>query len=118
MNKTPAPSSYLLESLVHHIALPPRLPGKEQDKLDQIESSLAIRLVNASRFLRDRADSEVSQQWEHTRNILQTCKTLNAGGKLNKSSLLTEFRKLEHQGLLILHVAEQNAGLLIRRHHE
>jgi hypothetical protein len=43
---------------------------------------------------------------------------VKAGCRLNKTALLTEFRRFNHNGFLILHVAEQNAGLLIRRQHE
>lgn len=40
---------------------------------------------------------------------------MNAGGKVSKAVLLTEFRCLELDDVLIVHIAEQNAGLLIRR---
>jgi hypothetical protein len=105
----------LLESLVNHVALPPRLPGKLENNTEQIEHALTGCVLDATRTLRDLANGKLSQEWEYTRNILQICKTVNAGGKLNKTSLLTEFRKLGHKGLLILHIAEQNAGLLVRR---
>lgn len=108
--------SFLLESLANHVALPPKLPGQRESQLDQIEQALTDRLLDASRTIRDLTNGEISQQWDSIRYILQTCKNINAGGKLDKNSLLTEFRRLERKKVLILHVAEQNAGLLIRRH--
>jgi hypothetical protein len=108
----------LLESLVNHVALPPQLPGKLENRTEQIEHALTGYVLDATRTLRDLTNGELSHKWDYTRNVLQTCKAVNAGGKLNKTSLLTEFRKLGHKGLLILHVAEQNAGLLIRRQYE
>ena len=108
----------LLESLVNHITLPPHLPGKPENGIEQVEHALTGCLLDASRTVRDLTNGQLSYQWECIRNILQTCKVVNAGGKLNKTSLLTEFRKLEHNGYLILHIAEQNAGLLIRRQYE
>jgi hypothetical protein len=48
------------------------------------------------------------------RRLLESSMTLNRGGRLNQTTLLTAFRDLEINGILVLHVAEQNAGLLIR----
>ena len=105
----------LLESLVNHVALPPQLPGKRENQIDQIEHALAIRLLDASRVIRDLSKVEFSQQWDDIRRILQTCKSINVGGKLDKNSLSAEFHQLEQNQFLILHITEQNAGLLIQR---
>ncbi|KAI9734261.1 MAG: hypothetical protein M1834_002365 [Cirrosporium novae-zelandiae] len=118
MDTSSTSSPTLLESLFNHIALPPRLPGKHERSIEQIGHALIVRLLNASRFLRDLTNNEFRDQWDCIRRILQTCKTVHSGGRVNKSSLLTEFRTLEHKDLLILHITEQNAGLLIRRHHD
>lgn len=117
MNKTLGSVPLLLNALVNHIGLPPRLPGKQEEGIDEIEDALTVRLLNACRALRDLTEGELSQQWDRTRKILQICKVVNAGGKLDKASLLSEFQALERKDLLILHVTEQNAGLLIRRNH-
>lgn len=117
MNHSLASASSLLESLVNHLALPLRLPGKADDGIDRIERAISSRLLDASRTLRDLTNAGESYQWDCTRNTLRICNVLNAGGKLNKKSLLAEFQTLERKDLLILHVAEQNAGLLVRRHH-
>jgi hypothetical protein len=118
MADSPAYHPSLLDSLVNHVALPPQLPGKADRNIDQIQLALTNRLLDASRILRDQTKGEFSSQWESIRNILQVCKTANASGKLNKASLLAEFARLERKDFLILHIAEQNAGLLIRRHYE
>jgi hypothetical protein len=49
------------------------------------------------------------------RRLLESSMTLNRGGRLNQTTLLTAFQDLEINGILVLHVAGQNAGLLIRR---
>lgn len=108
----------LLKSLVNHVALPPQLPGKLENKIEQVEHGLTGCVLDATRTLRDLTNGELSREWDCIRNTLHKCKAVNAGGKLNKTSLLTEFRRLEHKAPLILHVAEQNAGLLIRRGYE
>lgn len=104
----------MLESLYHHIVLPPCLPGKQESNLEDIELALTERLLRASKVIRD-ANEGSRHEWDCIRCSLQICKTLNTGGKLNKASLLAEFRSLEPEDLIILHISEQNAGLLIRR---
>jgi hypothetical protein len=118
MSGSSASRSPLLESLASHVALPPRLPGKADSNVDQIQSALTNYLLDASSILRDQTNGELSRQWESFRNILYICRSLNAGNKLNKSLLLAQFGRLKREDLLILHVAEQNAGLLIGRKYE
>jgi len=83
--------------------------------MDRIELALINRLLNATRTLCSVSDGALYRHWDSTRRTLQVCKELNAGGKLSKSTLITEFRTLGVGELLILHVTEQNAGLLVRR---
>ena len=107
-----------LERVFNHIVLPPKLPSKKDSRLYEIESALTQRLLTASRLLRDHVNVEYHDQWDCIRRSLESCKAVNLGGKLNKNSLLTQFRNLQRKDILILHIAEQNAGMLIRRHHE
>lgn len=115
MNKTLGSEPLLLNALVNHVGLPPHLPAKQEEEVYEIEDALTVRLLNACRALRDLTDGQLSQQWELFRKILQICKVVNAGGKLDRASLLSEFHSLERKDLLVLHVTEQNAGLLIWR---
>jgi hypothetical protein len=118
MNNPSTLGTSFVESLVNHIALPPKLPAKQNHNINQIEEALVNRLLDASCTLRDLTEGDVSHRWERVRKVLQICKVVNVGSKLNKTSLLTELRCLEHNDVLILHITEQNAGLLLRRHHE
>ena len=86
--------------------------------MDRTEHALTDRLLDACRTLRDLTEGDLSSQWDSIRNILRICRAVNNGERLNKNSLLTEFRRLERKDLLILHVSEQNAGLLIRQGNE
>ena len=108
----------LLKSLCSHAALPPKLPGKQESNLEEVEQALTSRLLDACRTLRNATDDEVFHKLERTRKILQICKDLHSGGRLSKTTLVTGFGTLERKDLLILHIAEQNAGLLVRRDHE
>ncbi len=106
------------ESLIHHVALPPRLPGRREGRIDRLELALINRLLDATRTLCSVSDETLYRHWDSTRRTLQVCKELNAGGKLSKFTLVTEFRTLGHSEILILHITEQNAGLLVRRSEE
>ncbi|KAK2766241.1 hypothetical protein FQN54_007757 [Arachnomyces sp. PD_36] len=112
-------SRSLLESIIAHILLPPKLPGRQDTALNQIEKALATYAVRASSTLRDilvRDDSHT--HWDSIRNLLQTCLTLNSGRSLDHMRLVEAFGTLRTGHPLILHVAEQNAGLLIRKEYD
>lgn len=102
-----------LISIIDHLVLPSRLPGCREEYLPLLDDGLARRLRDASRVLREHTRDEASQHWETLCSIIQTCRKLNDGGKLDDSTLLAEFSRLEKRSLLILQVTEQNAGLLI-----
>ncbi|ESZ96422.1 hypothetical protein SBOR_3154 [Sclerotinia borealis F-4128] len=104
----------LLESLICHVALPPRLPGKE-DRHDQLESAIMDHFITASKSMRDITSDETSKNWDWIRRSLEAAKLLNARGRLSKNSLLSEFQTLQQNVYLILNVVEQNAALLIYR---
>ncbi|KAH8687808.1 hypothetical protein BGZ60DRAFT_363637 [Tricladium varicosporioides] len=110
---TPSPL-YLLESLFNHVALPPRLPDRQDNRLDQVQTALIDRLITASIGLRDCTQERYGQEWDTIRRSLQSCKLVNSRGKLTKTSLLTAFKGLQHNDMLILQVSEQNAALLLQ----
>lgn len=105
----------LLEAQFNHLVLPARVPSKRDDDLAEIEVAIINRLTDACRVLRDSGSVDSYNEWDNIRRVLVTVKDLNTGGRLEKLTLLRNFRSLEQGDLLILHVAEQNAGLLIRR---
>lgn len=102
----------LLEVLINHVVLPPRLPGRE-DRYDQLESALLDHFITASKTMRDLTIDGISKNWDWIRRSLEAAKLLNAQGRLSKSSLLSEFQALQQNVYLILNVVEQNAALLI-----
>jgi hypothetical protein len=108
----PAGQVSLIDGLVNHILLPPDLPGFPEACIEQIEDSLRSRLQDATVTLRD---SLRDDKFDDLRFILQTCGQINITGKVNKSNLVTAFRNLTRRTMLILHVTEQNTGLLIHR---
>jgi len=108
----------LLESLFNHIALPPRLPGRQDTRLDQVERALVERLLDAAVKLSRLPHNDSVDEWESLRRSLETCKRVNFGGRLTKTSLLTALRELQGRDFIALHITEQNAALIIRLQEE
>ena len=102
----------LLESLVNHIALPPRLPGQQDGQLNEVEPRML------AFFLSSVAKLNSGNDLDNLRCSLQASKVANAGGTLHRSSLLTALQELHVGGFLVLYVSAQNAGLIIRRDHK
>ena len=107
----------MLESVYNHVVLPPRLPGREDRDLEGIERDLMTRLTNACRFIRD-LNHERYTQWDSIRRSLEAARCVNAHRKINKAPLASELQRLQHDEALILHVVQQNAGVLITKHHK
>ena len=104
-----------LEYLFNHIALPPRLPQKNETKLEIFEKALTESLLKWASIFRNEVGNKWTGLWDSVINTLFNCDTLHAGGKLNSSSLETSFSQLGQGQCLLIYVAQQNAGLLIYR---
>ena len=107
-------ASAILDALVNHVFLPPCLPGKSDAGLHGLAEAFVERLLKASLLLRNSGTGELFTRYDCIRIVLQTAKTLNAGAKVDKDTLLTAFQELNDKSFLILFIQEQNAGLLIR----
>lgn len=101
-----------VESLANHLTLPAQLPGRKDPNLGQLEPALIDYMLEAASKLGPNGEHEV------VRRALQTAKILNAGGRLQKTTLLAAFKLLKEGDFLILHIVEQNCGLVVRRDHE
>ncbi|KAH7403218.1 hypothetical protein BKA64DRAFT_443813 [Cadophora sp. MPI-SDFR-AT-0126] len=112
MTATRPPDPTLVEAVFNHIALPPRLPGSQDDAIDKIERQLIDRLLGATNQL---AESLTDSELVPLRRSLEVAKRVNANGRLTKSSLLTAFTELEATDFIVAHVREQNAAVIIRR---
>jgi hypothetical protein len=107
-----------LQSLFNHIALPPRLPGRQDTRLDRVERGLVERLLDATVKLSRLPHNDSVDEWESLRRSLETCRRVNSGGRLTKTSLLTALRELQGRDFIALHITEQNAALIIRLQEE
>ncbi len=105
----------LLESVFNHLVLPPKLPGQQDRDIEAIEQNILTRLIRACDTLSGLTNQQFAGTWASVSHSLHLCLNINLG-RLDKESMLQAFYKLQRKDLLTLHVVEQNAALLIRRH--
>ncbi|KAK3947939.1 hypothetical protein QBC32DRAFT_382607 [Pseudoneurospora amorphoporcata] len=98
------------QELYHHLVLAAKVPTSQPDPLEPINRSLIDYAIKACNFLRQQSSTG---PWDSLLPSLEKCRSLNHDGMLSKSSLEQAFREIGDK-TLILHVASQNAGLLIR----
>lgn len=105
----------LLESVFNHLVLPPKLPGRQDTDIEGVEKCILDRLIHACGTLDQLADQSLDGIWSSTHDSLLNCMDINIC-RLEKASVQRELRRLQPKKFLILHVAEQNAALLLRYH--
>jgi len=116
------PTAGAMESLFHHFALPQRLPGSEEDNLDEIEGAFVNRLDRAAWTMRTTSGQEsdtlglkITAAWQSIRRLLFAAKTVNPGGIVNGAKLQAELGSMAVDGALLVYVGSQNAALFIYR---
>jgi hypothetical protein len=100
----------------HHAVLPRHVPGREDRNLYRVESELLRRLIDAVKLLVPHTPLDDLAGIDAIRLALSTCSALNIEGKIDRAMLIKEMRQLEAKRVLILHVTEQNAALLVYPH--
>ncbi len=113
--ETPANGRRVLRSLFNHIALPAQLPQQQESNIGDIESALVSHLIYVVKAMRDAQEGKYREVWDSLRRTLQSCKTLNIGGRLERTQLMSHLRQMQISDLIILHIATQNAGIYIHK---
>ena len=107
-------SNEMLLSVINHVVLPPRIPSRE-DHDSVVNQELVRRLIQAAQSIRDHASSECRLEWEQLLLGLKASQALNSEDHLDRGVMLDRLRALSSGTFLILHVPNQNAGILIYR---
>lgn len=119
-------------TIFNHLALPPRLPGAEDANIDEVEASIAARLVAACRLMFATTTAfhpspavgsgrlTASEAWNTIDRAISASHIVNKGGRVNKPHLLAQLRSLalatsSRPEVLVLHIRRQNAAVLIHR---
>jgi hypothetical protein len=98
----------------NHLVLPPQLPGKQDADIESSGDAIILRLIKAAFTLSTLASKEQKSPWYAIRQYLRRCQSLRVHGRLEKSSLISKFRNFDQEHPLLLHIAEQNAALIVR----
>lgn len=104
----------ILELAFNHIVLPPKLPGKQDSNIEDVDQKLLSLLLRATNAMKSCAGDDDLFIWQSIEKVLRTCGLVNEGKYVNKMALMNVFRDFEDQNAVILYITEQNAGLLIR----
>jgi hypothetical protein len=103
-----------VETVFNHLVLPPKLPNQQDSEVRAIEDKILSRLVKTCSDLQLKADEETGTALTHLLHSLEICGNINQE-RLDKAHLLAALRTLRWEHVLIVHLVEQNAALLIHR---
>ncbi|POS86765.1 hypothetical protein EPUL_003186 [Erysiphe pulchra] len=106
-------SDTMIEILLNHIALPARLPGRQDENPNEIETQLVRRLLKATKFILDIPNSKHFDCWSSLYRSLLSSKSVNENGGLSASEIITALRELKEHDFVLLHLTEQNAGVTV-----
>ncbi|CAJ2499839.1 Uu.00g026920.m01.CDS01 [Anthostomella pinea] len=104
----------LLQAVFNHVVLPPQVPGCSDADPEGVSRDVALRLLHACNTINALSNPHWSEAFQSLQALLADCLSLNTG-RLERSTLLEHYRQLQPGQMLVLHVVEQNAALLIRR---
>jgi hypothetical protein len=104
----------VFEEVFNHLVLPPRLPGKQDAKIATTGIAIIVRLIQATSTLSQLGSEEQKSVWNTIGLNLRRYQSLHEDGRLEKLSLVSKFRNFDKEQPLLLHIAEQNAALIIR----
>jgi hypothetical protein len=107
-------SAPMLDELFNHLVFPPRLPGA-QSKIAAVEKALLDRLQSTAATLLDQVPGQFRASYEALQTSLQACRNIHINRNLDRRTLARELLNLQPNIILILHITEQNAGVLIWR---
>ncbi|EFX03783.1 hypothetical protein CMQ_711 [Grosmannia clavigera kw1407] len=105
-----------LERVFNHVVLPPKLPEEHDPDIPFLEHALLQRLMDAAKMLHETTNHSFDGGWTVLRSCLQSTRILNSE-TLDRLTLKVSFQALlqEHNRVLVCHVVEQNAALLLHR---
>lgn len=103
------------EVLFNHVFLPPQLPHRE-DKQPALDRDLVDNLTENCRLFRDLNYTEHYAQWSTILRSLRTFGMLHRNLRsLSKNALKSAFGDAKDGAIIVIHVALQNSGLIIRK---
>ena len=106
-----------LEFLFNHVFLPPRVPHADDTQDGKGDNILMDRLTYLVELFRERIGPSYYQEWSDVCKMLRKFARLHSANRsLSRALLKSAFRDVEDGEILVLHIAIQNSGLIIRKH--
>ena len=121
-----AANGKVLPLTFNHVVLPPRLPGKRETDAQvlEVQNDLLSRVLNAVKQMKEirdarnvviwEPDATLIAPWESIEKTLRTVVEVSTEAWVNEASLLRALQELQPGNAIILHIALQNACMLIR----
>lgn len=105
-----------LQFLFNHVFLPPQLPHCDDHQNGAGDKALVEHMIDSCHRFRDLNHTEEYAQWSTILRTLRTFATLHRNNKsLSKNAMKSGFRDGRDGAIIIIHVAMQNSGLIIRK---
>ncbi|CAF9942696.1 MAG: hypothetical protein ALECFALPRED_009917 [Alectoria fallacina] len=104
-----------LEFVFNHVFLPPQLPHHDDHQNGAGDRALVEHLIECCHQFRDLNYTEHYAQWSTILSTLRTFATLHRNNTLSKNALISAFRDSREGQIVVLHIAMQNSGLIIRK---
>ena len=105
-----------LDYLFNHLFLPPQLPYRDDSQNGTGDRALVEHLIEACRLFRDLNHTDYYEPWSTVLRTLRTFASLHRkNNSLSKNALQSAFDDARDGAILILHIAIQNSGLIIRK---
>ena len=109
-----------LEFVFNHVFLPPQLPHRDDHQDGAGDKFLVEKLIESCKNFRDLGrdlgHSDHYTQWSIILRTLRTFAVLHSSNKsFSKNALKDAFHDVKDGAIIILHVAMQNTGLILRK---
>lgn len=105
-----------LDYLFNHVFLPPQLPHRDDSQNGSGDRALVEHLIETCRLCRDQSHTDYYASWSAVLRTLRTFAALHRNNNsLSKNALQNAFGDARDGAILVLHIAVQNSGLIIRK---
>ena len=103
-----------VETVFNQLVLPPKLPNQQDADVRAVEDRILSRIIKTCSDLQLKANGETGIALKNLLHSLKICGNINQE-RLDKAQLLIALRMLRREHVLIVHLVEQNAALLLHR---
>lgn len=109
-------ADWTLDYLFNHLFFPPQLPHRDDNQNATGDIALVESLVELCHAFREMSHTEYYMHWSTVLRTLRAFAALHRNGRsLSKNGLKRAFGDAKDGAIIVLHIAIQNSGLIIRK---